>query len=89
VVEFGSLWTYRDGGLRATSCADVHGAVVFKLEELDKLPAAIDLMARREKVILDAARKPGFGLPPCATRWPPPSRSNKRPSERSARLLLL
>ena len=42
--------------------ADLHGAVVFKLEELDKLPAAIDLMARREKVILDAARKPGFGF---------------------------
>ncbi len=29
---------------------------------LDKLPAAIDLMARREKVILDASRKPGFGI---------------------------
>jgi regulator of RNase E activity RraA len=42
--------------------ADLHGAVVFKLEELDRLPAAIDLMARREKVILDAARKPGFGF---------------------------
>jgi len=42
--------------------ADRHGAVVFKLDELDKLPAAIDLMARREKVILDAARKPGFNV---------------------------
>jgi len=42
--------------------ADRHGAVVFKPEELDKLPAAIDLMARREKVILDAARKPGFNV---------------------------
>jgi regulator of RNase E activity RraA len=42
--------------------ADRHGAVSFKLEELDKLPAAIDLMARREKVMLDAARKPGFGM---------------------------
>jgi regulator of RNase E activity RraA len=42
--------------------ADQHGAVVFQLGELDKLPAAIDLMARREKVILDAARKPGFGF---------------------------
>ena len=42
--------------------ADRHGAVVFKLDELDKLPAAIDLMSRREKVILDAARKPGFNV---------------------------
>lgn len=40
--------------------ADRHGAVVFKPDELPKLPAAIDLMARREKVILDAARAPGF-----------------------------
>lgn len=40
--------------------ADRHGAVVFKADELPKLPAAIDLMARREKVILDAARAPGF-----------------------------
>ncbi len=42
--------------------ADRHGAVAFKPDELDKLPAAIDLMARREKVILDAARKPGFNV---------------------------
>jgi regulator of RNase E activity RraA len=42
--------------------ADQHGAVVFRAEELEKLPAAIDLMARREKVILDAAHQPGFGF---------------------------
>lgn len=42
--------------------ADRHGAVVIPGELLDKLPAAIDLMARREQVILDAARKPGFGV---------------------------
>jgi regulator of RNase E activity RraA len=42
--------------------ADQHGAVVFRSEELDKLPAAIDLMARREKVILDATRQTGFGF---------------------------
>jgi regulator of RNase E activity RraA len=40
--------------------ADYHGAVVIPAAALDKLPAAIDLMARREKVILDAARQPGF-----------------------------
>jgi regulator of RNase E activity RraA len=42
--------------------ADRHGAIVIPRELLDKLPAAIDLMARREKEILDAARKPGFGI---------------------------
>jgi len=40
--------------------ADYHGAVVIPLAALGKLPAAIDLMARKEKVILDAARQPGF-----------------------------
>jgi regulator of RNase E activity RraA len=40
--------------------ADYHGAVVIPPAALDKLPAAIDLMARKEKVVLEAARKPGF-----------------------------
>ena len=42
--------------------ADRHGAVVITTDEISKLPAAIDLMAWREKVILDAARKPGFNV---------------------------
>jgi regulator of RNase E activity RraA len=42
--------------------ADLHGAVAFRADELGKLPAAIDLMARKEKVILDAARAPGFNV---------------------------
>ncbi len=42
--------------------ADMHGAVSFSRDLLDKLPAAIDLMARKEKIILDAARKPGFNF---------------------------
>jgi regulator of RNase E activity RraA len=42
--------------------ADRHGAIVIPRELLDKLPAAIDLMARREKVLLDAARLPGFDM---------------------------
>jgi regulator of RNase E activity RraA len=40
--------------------ADYHGAVVIPPAALEKLPAAIDLMARKEKVILDAARQAGF-----------------------------
>lgn len=42
--------------------ADKHGAVVIPASLLQEIPAAIDLMARREKVILDAAKKPGFGF---------------------------
>jgi Aldolase/RraA len=40
--------------------ADVHGAVVIPAGAVRALPEAIALMARREKVILDRARAPGF-----------------------------
>ncbi|HEV7479505.1 MAG TPA: RraA family protein [Roseiarcus sp.] len=40
--------------------ADVHGAVVIPAEAVRALPKAIDLLTRREKVILDRARAPGF-----------------------------
>jgi regulator of RNase E activity RraA len=40
--------------------ADYHGAVVIPAEAVRKLPEAIDLVSRREKVILDMARAPDF-----------------------------
>jgi regulator of RNase E activity RraA len=40
--------------------ADVHGAVVVPAEAVRALPKAINLLTRREKVILDRARAPGF-----------------------------
>ena len=40
--------------------ADLHGAVVIPAEAVKRLPAAIELIARREKVILDVCREPGF-----------------------------
>jgi regulator of RNase E activity RraA len=40
--------------------ADLHGAVVVPAEAVKKLPAAIELISRREKVILDVCRDPGF-----------------------------
>jgi regulator of RNase E activity RraA len=49
--------TVRDGDLVH---ADRHGAVVIPFAAVEKLAAAIDMVARREKVILDAARAPGF-----------------------------
>jgi regulator of RNase E activity RraA len=40
--------------------ADYHGAVLIPADAVRKLPAAIDLIIRREKVIIDMARAPGF-----------------------------
>src|SRR6516225_7104313 len=42
--------------------ADRHGAAVVPAEAVTKIPAAVDLLARREKVIIDAARAPGFSI---------------------------
>ncbi len=42
--------------------ADRHGAVVIPAEAVQLLPAAIDLGARREKVILDMARRDDFDI---------------------------
>ncbi len=42
--------------------ADRHGAVVIPAECAEELPGKIDLMIRREKVILDACKDPGFNL---------------------------
>lgn len=40
--------------------ADFHGAVVIPAEAVTRLPDAIALVVRREKIILDAARAAGF-----------------------------
>ena len=40
--------------------ADFHGAVVIPADAVRKLPAAIDLVSRREKVILDLCASPAF-----------------------------
>jgi len=42
--------------------ADRHGAVVVPNEVVKEIPAAADLLARREKVVIDAARAPGFSV---------------------------
>jgi len=42
--------------------ADRHGAVVVPPEAVKELPAAAALLARREKVIIDAAKSPGFSV---------------------------
>jgi regulator of RNase E activity RraA len=42
--------------------ADRHGAVVVPADAVRKVPAAADKIARREKVLLDAAKRPGFSV---------------------------
>jgi regulator of RNase E activity RraA len=40
--------------------ADFHGAVVIPADAVRRLPAAIDLVSRREKVILDVCQGADF-----------------------------
>jgi len=42
--------------------ADRHGAVVIPSEAIKEIPAAADLLARREKVIIDASKAAGFSV---------------------------
>jgi regulator of RNase E activity RraA len=42
--------------------ADRHGAVVVPHEVVTRIPAAIELLTRKEKVILDMARSHGFNI---------------------------
>jgi regulator of RNase E activity RraA len=42
--------------------ADRHGAVVVPPEAIKQIPAAAALLARREKVLIDAAKEPGFSI---------------------------
>ena len=42
--------------------ADRHGAVVVPPDAVNELPMAAALLARREKVIIDASKTPGFSV---------------------------
>lgn len=49
--------------------ADRHGAVVIPAQCIEKLPAAIDLVVRKEQPILKAARTPGFTVEKLRAAW--------------------
>ena len=49
--------------------ADRHGAAVIPAHLIAKMPAAIDRVARRERPILAAARRPGFDIAALAAVW--------------------
>jgi regulator of RNase E activity RraA len=64
VVDFGG-----DVAIHGMPCshdevvhADRHGAVVIPADAVRALPAAIDLIARREKVVLDMCRRSDFNF---------------------------
>jgi regulator of RNase E activity RraA len=49
--------------------ADRHGAVVIPAEHIEKMPAAIDIVLRKEVPILTAARAPGFTVEKLKAAW--------------------
>ena len=64
IVDFGGQvnvagMTVNDGDIVHADC---HGAVVIPREAVAKLPEAVDLLIRREAVILAAARGDGFDI---------------------------
>src|SRR5438094_221486 len=64
LVEFGG--TVSVGGMVVSANdiihADRHGAVVIPADTVAKIPAAVDLLARRERVLIDASKQPGFSI---------------------------
>jgi regulator of RNase E activity RraA len=64
LVDFGG--TVSVGGMTVSPNdvihADRHGAVVIPREAVGEIPAAVALIARREKVIIDASKAPGFSV---------------------------
>jgi regulator of RNase E activity RraA len=64
LVDFGG--TVSVGGMVVSANdvihADRHGAVIIPANAVAKIPAAADLLARREKVLIDASRQPGFSI---------------------------
>ncbi len=64
LVEFGGTVSIAGMVVSANDVihADRHGAVVIPHDAVEKIPAAVDLLARRERVIIDASKQPGFSI---------------------------
>jgi len=60
LVDFGGTVTVAGMVVSANDIihADRHGAVVIPADAVAKIPAAVDLLARREKVIIEASKQP-------------------------------
>jgi len=64
LVEFGGTVSIAGMVVSANDVihADRHGAVVIPHDAVAKIPAAIDLLARRERVIIEASKQRGFSI---------------------------
>jgi regulator of RNase E activity RraA len=64
LVEFGGTVSVAGMVVSANDVihADRHGAVVVPADAVAKIPAAADLLARRERVLIDASKQPGFSI---------------------------
>ena len=70
-VDFGR--TVNVAGMRVNDGdlihADQHGAVVIPWEVAAEVAAAADTIARRERVIIEAAQQPGFDMASLRDAW--------------------
>jgi regulator of RNase E activity RraA len=64
LVEFGGTVSVAGMVVSANDVihADRHGAVVIPYEAVPKIAEAADLLARREKVLIEASKRPGFSV---------------------------
>jgi regulator of RNase E activity RraA len=64
LVEFGGTVSVAGMMVSANDIihADRHGAVVIPPDAVEKIPAAVDLLTRREKVLIEASKQPGFSI---------------------------
>ena len=56
----------RDGDLIH---ADQHGAIVIPWEVAEKVKGAADLIARKERVVIEAAQEPDFNMARLMKAW--------------------
>ena len=71
VVDYGAPVTVAGMAVREGDLihADQHGAVVIPAEVADLIKAAADLIAKRERVIIDAAKQPDFSIDKLKAAW--------------------
>jgi regulator of RNase E activity RraA len=64
LVEFGGTVSVAGMVVSANDIihADRHGAVVIPPDAVEKIPAAVELLTRREKVLIEASKQPGFSV---------------------------
>ncbi len=64
LVEFGGTVSVAGMVVSANDVihADRHGAVVIPPDAVAKIPEAVDLLTRRERVLIEASKQPGFSV---------------------------